>query len=304
MTLQTKNIKSTKISTTQNKKTFKNLKKSKIKVGDICVLKISALGPKNIGIDEYSYPYSIFVPNTHLGDTVKAKIVKTNLKENKYAIGEVVETMKKSSFSNNLPIQSDEILTLNIEKLTLKGTAIIDLKGNYKLIIPNAKIGNDQKIMITRLKSKYGFGKLVNNLDLSSLPSSTGNSMVSGISSISNNFTHSNLQVKQLEADQISKSLIIRKKNLLKSPLTLLEGSKYTLILPKEGNYYGKYAIVKLQGSVLFINLSLGAKPGNKVRIKLTKVNQKFAIAKIIQINHLQVKFKIRLITDFLYFSI
>ena len=60
-----------------NKNSERRLKK--LKVGDICILKISAIGPKGIGIDEYSYGYSIFVPNGILGETVKAKIVKITL---------------------------------------------------------------------------------------------------------------------------------------------------------------------------------------------------------------------------------
>ncbi len=50
--------------------------KKNIKIGDICNLKITALGPNQIGIDEYSYPYSVLVPFTNIGDNVKAKIVK------------------------------------------------------------------------------------------------------------------------------------------------------------------------------------------------------------------------------------
>jgi small subunit ribosomal protein S2 len=298
-------------------------KSKKIKVGDICLLKISALGPKGIGIDEYSYPYSIFVPNTSLGEIVKAKIVKNNLKEDKYAIAQVLEVTKKTagwankvgpaaSLVANFPVQSDEVLTVNIEKLTSKGAGLVDLKDGYKLIIPNATIGNNIKVAITRLKSKYGFGKIV--LD----KVQTG---------------------RETKIGSIPEGILVNNKNILKT--NLLEGSKYTLSLPKVGKYYGKYVIVKLQGwankvsptasasysgsfhqaaqqndpkglpqtglvgwgshahvnfvgpvdpkhaSAVFIKLNLGAKPGNKVRIKITKVNNKFAVAKIVQINPL-----------------
>jgi predicted RNA-binding protein with TRAM domain len=145
--------------TTLNTKGFRNSKK--IKAGDICLLKISALGPKGIGIDEYSYPYSIFVPNTNLGETVKAKIVKNNLKEDKYAVAQVLEVIKKSTSQTNLTVQPDEELTVNITKLTSKGAGLVDLKDGYKLIIPNATIGNNIKVVITRLKSKYAFAKIV-----------------------------------------------------------------------------------------------------------------------------------------------
>lgn len=246
-----------------NKKTTLNtkvLRKSKkIKVGDICLLKISALGPKGIGIDEYSYPYSIFIPNTNLGETVKAKIVKNSLKEDKYAVAQVLEVIKKPTSQTNLTVQPDEVLTVNIGKLTSKGAGLVDLKDGYKLIIPNAIIGNSIKVVITRLKSKYAFAKIV----------------------------------KESKDDSVNIST--KKATNLKT--NLLEGSKYTLNLPKNGKYFGKYVITKLQGSVLFIKLALGAKPGTKVRIKVTKVNNKFAIAKIIQLNPMSL-FKKRILVQ------
>jgi small subunit ribosomal protein S2 len=234
---------------TQNKKSaIKGLGKSKkTKVGDLCILKISALGPKGMGIDEYSFPYSIFVPNANLGETVKAKIIKTNFKDDKYAVAQILDVIKKAPALRTQPnfeTAPGEILKVNIEKLTEKGAGLVELKDSYKLIIPNAKIGKNINVVVTRLKAKYGFAKLENGV-----------------------------------LNVISKTAVN------KIQTGLLEGSKYTLTLPKSGKYFGKYGIVKLEGSVLFIKLVLGAKPGNKVRIKVSKVNNKFAIAKIIQIN-------------------
>lgn len=233
----------------QNKKTgVKGLGKSKkTKVGDVCILKISALGPKAMGIDEYSFPYSIFVPNANLGETVKAKIIKTSFKDDKYAVAQILDVIKKAPAQPNFVTAPGETLKVNIEKLTEKGAGLVELKDNYKLIIPNASIGKNVNVVVTRLKAKYGFAKLEDGL----------------VNVINNSATQA----------------------LNKAQIGLLEGSKYTLTLPKSGKYFGKYGIVKLEGSVLFIKLSLGAKPGNKVRIKVSKVNNKFAIAKIIQIN-------------------
>lgn len=232
----------------------------KIKVGDICILKISAIGPKGIGIDEYSYSYSIFVPNSSLGQIIKAKIIKINLKEGNYAVAQIVETIKKQSqVSPNLPVNVDQILSVNIASTNSKGTAIIAFTENYKLIIPNAKIGNNINILITRIKSNYGFAKiLLTEAEQGSFQKPT------------NNFELGKKNRYSIETNNISK---------------VLQGSKYNLILPKEGNYYGKYAIVRLEESVVFIKLSLGAKPGSKVKIKIIKVNEKFCTAKIIQVN-------------------
>ena len=265
----------------------KSLKK--IKVGDICLLKISALGPKNIGIDEYTYGYSIFVPNVNLGETVKVKIVKTsnagdsiinNTSNNvnntiqQFAIGKVLEHLNKQSVIStqnlNLTIKPDQVLTVNIEKFgnsnsSYSNAGIVNLNDNYKLIIPNAKISNNVNVIVTRVKSKYAFAKMEE------------------VAIKTNSYeVNENNNVDSLKKNNIGLYKTINQKNTLKN---LLEGSKYSLTLPKTGKYYGKYVIVKLDGSVVFIKLSLGAKPGNKVRIKITKINNKFVIAKVIQIN-------------------
>ena len=248
----------TKKAISTNRPILRKLKK--VKLGDICILKISALGPKGIGIDEYSYSNSIFIMpptggvdrNTNLGETVKAKIIKNNQKGNKYSIARVLEVIKKPMSVQPITIQPDEVLTVNIEKLTSKGAGIVTLKNDYKLIIPNANIGKDIQVVVTRVKSKYGFAKVFqDNVKIGS----------------KNN---------KWKPDGVRQKL---------SGASLLEGSKYTLTLPKVGKYFGKYAIVKLNNSIVFIKLNLRAKPGNKVRIKITKINSKFALAKIVQIN-------------------
>lgn len=243
----------------------KTLSKKKIKIGDICLLKISALGPKGIGIDEYSYGYSIFVPNVKLGEILKAKIIKisnvgdTSSSTQQYAVAKVLEhSINQSSLLKPASIKPDQILTVNIEKfgnsnsISKANSGIAILDDNYKLIIPNAKIGKNLNVVVTRVKAKYGFAKMeeVNTESFKKINSN------------------------------LSKS--INEENNLKN---LLEGSKYSLTLPKTGKYFGKYVIVKLEGSLVFIKLSLGAKPGNKVRIKITKIQNKFVIANVIQIN-------------------
>lgn len=261
----------------------KTVRKKKIKVGDICVLKISALGPKGIGIDEYSYGYSIFVPNVNLGDIIKAKIIKTsNLADTtsqQYAVAKVLENSnKQSSLSKNLTIKPDQVLTVNIEKFgtsnsSSKGNAgIAILDNNYKLIIPNAKIGKNLNVIVTRVKAKYAFGKMEEAIHI------LGSSMVSAPA----HHTGSDTATLGLNSEIKKSKSNLSKSNNLKN---LVEGNKYSLTLPKVGKYFGKYVIVKLEGSLVFIKLSLGAKPGNKVRIKITKTQNTFVIANVIQIN-------------------
>jgi small subunit ribosomal protein S2 len=253
-------------------KIMPQIKRKNLNVGDVCVLKISALGPNGIGIDEYSYPFSIFVPNTNLKQIVKAKIVRVNLKGNKYAIAKLLKVKEKIGSGvktkkltiQKLNLEPNQILTVNIKKLTRIGAGLINLKYGYKLIVPQATIGNQMKVLVTRLKSKYGFAKLV-----TSDTKSTNNVKFEGIHSDKKE-TNTSLNSTKLQ-------------NLLKT--NLLEGNKYTLTLPKKVKKFGTYLFLKLQGSIIFLKLGLNAKPGDKVRIKITKVKNKFVIAKIIQIN-------------------
>lgn len=240
--------------TIDNKSSLSNKKKT-IHVGDVAEFTITALGLRNIGIDEYSLGYSVLIPNTKLGEKVKAKILKINLKDRKYAIAKPLETTKKSE-TNNLTVNPGDFLEVNITKLSTKGAGIIELTNNYNLIVPNANIGNKVNVMVTRVKSNYGFAKMMNE-------------------SFKETFSESN-------------------------KTTLIQGSKVTLNIPTNAKQYGKYAIVKLEGSVVFVKLALGAKPGNKVRVKLTKVNSQFAIGQILKINPSPLRKKRALVQNYI----
>ena len=95
-----------------NKKTV--LKK--IRVGTVCEFKITALGLNNIGIDDRSKKYSVLIPNAKFGQIVKAKIVKINLKQNKYAIAKLIEVLDQGS-SVETELAAGDIREINIEKI-------------------------------------------------------------------------------------------------------------------------------------------------------------------------------------------
>lgn len=234
-------------------KIVRQMKRTNINIGDICVLKISALGPNGIGIDEYSYPFSIFVPNTNLKDTVKAKIIRVNLKGNKYAIAKVLKVKAADKTSklviDRLKIEPNQLLTVNIKKLTSTGAGLVNLKYGYKLIIPKGIVGTQIPVLVTRLKSKYAFAKIVNG-----------------------------------SSESLNPGLPLRRES---NSSVIVEGNKYTISLPKTAKKYGSYLFLKLQENLVFLKIDLNAKPGDKVRIKITKVKNKYAIAKIIQINPL-----------------
>nr|ALO20994.1 ribosomal protein S2 [Microglena monadina] len=237
----------------------KLLKKFQISVGSICEFKINALGLKNIGIDDRSKRYPVLIPNAKLGDRVKAKIFQINFNQkNKYAIAKLIEVIEKSkSIDNLINVNPGDILEINIKKVNEKGAGIVELENNYKLIIPNAQLDKTPvNVQITRIKSKYAFGHIINssNINSSIIP------------------LHSQIKLK-----------FFKKK--IKENFQLVQGSKLTIKIPKKVKKYGKYLVLKLKGLLIFLKLNGKVKIGNKIRIKFTKVNSNFALGKILKIN-------------------
>lgn len=257
-----------------------SLKPKKICVGDICELQITALGPKGIGIDEYSYGYPVFVPNTKLGDKVKAKVLKVVTSNSfkkfpKYVIGKLVDFVTKTGEKQKIQmvVNPGEKLKVKIAKITSKGGGIAHLDSNYSVIIPNtsSKLGETIEVIVTRVKENYAFAKEV-----------TGFSK-KGILSIKTFLLE---KKKEGILGSVSSLLASQLVNKSFSPKEIKEGTKISFVIPQKAKKYGKYYIVKfLKGSVLFIKKGLGAKPGDKVRLQITKVTNTYFIGQILQLN-------------------
>ena len=238
----------------------------KMSVGDICELKITALGPKGIGIDEYSFGYSVLVPNVKLGDQVKAKVFKVAASNSvkklpKYAIAKVVSVTKPADNSKTI-VNPGEKLTVNITKITSKGGGIAQLNGKYSVVIPNAssKLGETIEVVVTRAKANYAFAQEVNSLNKKSRENN------------------------KVPTQLISSPMGVRFSNAKE----ITEGTKISCVIPQQAKSYGKYYIVKfVKGTVLFIKKALGAKPGSKVRLSITKATKTYYIANILQLNPL-----------------
>lgn len=244
------------------------IRKTKLNVGDVCDLKITALAPNNIGIDEFSYPFAIFVPNAKQGN-IKAKIVKksvTAYKDSSYAVAQMLptsqgESTKTDSQGITTPVKPGDVLTVNIAKKTQKGAGIVEFTPNYKIIVPlgqgtGESLPQNVKVTITRVKTNYAFSVL------------TGRGSEGAMS----------LSEKMGKKDEGESS------NFLKS------GTKFTTILPENVKKYNNYAILKVRNQILFVQLEKGVVLGrDKVRIKVRRDigNTSFncAIGKIIQIN-------------------
>nr|ALO21471.1 ribosomal protein S2 [Lobochlamys culleus] len=286
-------------------------KKSSLKLGNIYTFKITAIGANNIGIDEFSYNYSILIPNTQIGDVVKAKIVKIQCKKYKYAVGQVVKKLKSNLENKVLPSFSvGDALDVTVTKIGPKNTGIVEFPNNYLLIIPNAIPGQKLKVQITRIKSKFGFAKALNI-----------KSNLTGFGSISK----ANHHLASISSTSLG--------NMLHSAKSLKEGSKINFVLPKTVKSFKKATLKKKEGLIktsgktennfvlklndasstnvsviLFITETLGAKPGDRVKVQLVKVlnvmnggllnpnRTKFAIGKIIQVNPINKNKKMSLV--------
>ena len=280
-----------------------SVKKKNLRVGDICNLKITALASNNIGIDEYSFPYAVFVPNAKIGSQIKAKILK--IKESSYAVAQLLEEKtinskvtdenKKSDVS--VSVKPGDVLTVSIKKQMENGKAgIVEFPNNFRLIIPfSPQSGNTNliekgnlssldnvKVTVTRVKLNYGFAKIETN---------NFNAKQGIISS----FAKEEGAVPQLQQSVLPLSST---KGVLSSKINLEVGSKFTTTLPvaslksfTKGN--GKFVVLTVNNSVLFLKMKKGGSYFQKlvmngelrVRIKITSKSKNCLVGQILQLN-------------------
>ena len=279
---------------TSNTKT-KRVSSKTLRVGDIRECQITALAPNNVGIDEFSYPYAIFVPNAPYGSVIKAKVLKINkgtssgkdLSGNGYAVAQMIEEVKSGLVNGtdplkNVPVTAGEVLTVSITKETVSlgsknattgsssATAgIVELTPNFRLIIPlwPGAPRENVKVSVTRVKAEYAFAKL----ESSSYKRDKGSNenLFAGLKNKNSSWSLSSL------AGAASG----------KEPAKLVYGCKFTTILPKNCKQHGKYVILKMKDSILFVKLQKGVNLGDKVRIKVTSSSNNCAVGKILQVN-------------------
>lgn len=252
-----------------------SLKRKNLSVGDICEFNITGLGLKGIGIDEYTYGHSVMVPNTKLGDKVKAKVLKVsnfNSAKNlpKYAIAKVVETVKSVEEKTPKAVNPGDQIDVKITKVTSKGGAIAQVgSSNFPVILPNAssKLGSTVKVIVTLVKENYAFAKEV-----------VWESSTKGLTKASSLY------------DKKETPLIYKGKEIK-------EGSKVSFVIPQKAKKYGKYFIVKFfKNTVLFLKRNYGSKPGDKVRFQITKSKNSYLIGEILQINPVSKSQKLALV--------
>jgi|AntDeeMetagen681_2_1112603.scaffolds.fasta_scaffold03050_1 small subunit ribosomal protein S2 len=285
-------------------------RKKALTVGDICDLKITALAPNNIGIDEFTYPFAIFVPNAKQGH-IKAKIVKkaapagvTAFKDSAYAVAQLLSTPQDPSNATKpgaealkSPVKPGDVLTVNITKKTKKGAGIVEFtpspltnsllpgdstfsektSSDYKIIVPLGQgvgelLPKTAKIVITRVKSNYAFSMLTGrgSQDPKSIKEKK---MGSGplYKGYKGRASH-NAPLTEGSTSSIHKKGEGESSNEKSNKFPLMYGCKLTTIIPENVKKYNNYAILKVRGQILFVRLEKGVVLGrDKVRIKVRR---------------------------------
>lgn len=270
----------TKVRKTTKKKSSKLLR-SRCEVGSVCNLKITALAANNIGIDDSSFAYAVFVPNATIGSQIKAKIVKVKNDASKaYAVGQLLEVTSLNT-STQLAVKPGDKLTVSIKKQIGHGKAgVVELANNFRLIVPltnlqgynNLNLLENIEVTVTRVKLNYAFAKIDKNIKKLN---SDKNAPALGGTSL--------------------RSLTSNKTESLNS--TMLEvGSKFTTTIDlssgiksfTKGN--GKFLVLKVKDSILFLKLNnsvfaLSSRQIVRVRVKITSKSANCVVGKVLQVN-------------------
>lgn len=223
-------------------------KRNSLKIGTTLVVSITAGGYKNIGLAELKDGTTLFIPNTTLGDQVKVKIQKmTQTSQSKFQYGIAQVVEVVKESTMEIPVQVGQILTVKCEKQGPRGSCFATV--------------NSQNSKYTIL-----------------IPNATLNSTVQ-------------VEVTRVKKDyafgKILQNLTRNENNPPTTKGVFQKGTRFTLLLPKNGKFVNQHLILKAQNSLLFVKLTCGAKLGEKVRIQVVKTAPNVAIAHVIQTNPL-----------------
>jgi small subunit ribosomal protein S2 len=229
--------------------------------GNLITLKITAVGAKNVGINEFSFGIPVLVPNAKLGETIQVKILKilnyaapsnSLVKTSKkFAIAKLSKVVKGlnhtgsasailNQLENNTKIGTTlipgTVLEVTINKFGPNSTGIADLSNSYtnvnKLIVKKPAIILGEKIIVTvtRVKKEYAFAST---------------------SVIDSALVNSSKNKLGLQGQAASASLMLE--NLKQSAF---KGTKFTVVLPKNAKRYLKHMVFKVASSSTRSNTS------------------------------------------------
>nr|YP_009364004.1 ribosomal protein S2 [Pediastrum duplex]AQU64401.1 ribosomal protein S2 [Pediastrum duplex] len=267
---------------------------SKIKIGDFLSLKINALGPKKIGLVELNNGLTLLVPNTNLGDIVKVKLEKvfsipslrdkTQKTKNqpKYALGSVVQVLKKTNISTTTELEIGKILDLTIKRKGPKNSGLVPISDNFTIIVPNTKVGDTVKVEITKIKPTYAFGKIAH---FGRAETTAKNTSLSLPFASAKPKRSSGSKVLHSQSEGISFSDAEAKKMQNEKTFKLTKNKTYNILIPSNAKSVANFFVFKLNGNLLFVKKSLGIQFGDSAKILIIRTRAKFAIAKILKLN-------------------
>lgn len=237
-----------------------------MKTGDILTVRIHTVSSNQLGFSQQTNGYTVVVPilnpTISVSDDVRVGVETVCSGKLKYATAKVLEILTQKNESD-LGVVSDrakegDILDVTISKEGPKGSGLVKFKDSEQiLVVPQSKVGEKLTIQIVRVKNDYAIG----------IPQALT--------------TNRQTQLPN------QKSIFTGSQNGKSKSSVLMQNSKFHLVLPKTAKLYRGYAIVKLNGFILFIKLALGAKLGQTVRIETMKVGENYAVARLIKISPL-----------------
>jgi len=245
-----------------------------LKVGNTYPVKVSALSASNIGLNEFSYGFPIYIgglqqANASLGDLVQMQVlsIKKAAGKTKFVIAKAVKVVKKSTAKAEA-LNSGKSFDITITKNGPKGTYI-------------AQGPNSAKKYLLHAVEKLAIGDKVN--------------------------VTSRVETAKYVLCSVSAPKAVRTEN--KSAVTgVTKGSKFTLVLPKKSKRYLKYIVFKVSSNALnankagsdklptivFVKPVTGVKLGDKVQLQVVKSysggslkKANIVIAKIVNTNPL-----------------
>ena len=221
--------------------------------------------------------------------------------------GEKIRTIPKT--------QVGQILNVQIHGLGPENLGFVEMANGFTIFVPNVSIGDLLQIEVKEVhaeKSKYAIAKILKVLTKSNKTQVANDSVVrvgdtmevtiekpgpkeSGLA-FYKNFTLIVLKANVGQKVQIQISRVKEKyafgklvnasfESQLNTNASLKIGFKYTMTLPKTAKYVSHYLLVKMENTIVFIKMGLGAKLGDFVQIQVTKVGQNFAVAKILKLS-------------------
>nr|QIA47053.1 ribosomal protein S2 [Colemanosphaera charkowiensis] len=212
------------------KRKQRSTKLGKLIPGNLITLKITAVGPNNVGINEFSFGIPILVPKAKLGDIVQVKVLKF-LSTKKMVIAKLVKVItstENKQDNTKLPtLTPGTCLDITINTLGPNSTGIVILPNIYnnvtKLIVkkPLINVGEKLTVEVTHVKKGYAFAVVDSSV----------------------------LSEQAFDSKQTNLGLHFEENQVNTKPV-VFKGTKFTLVLPKKAKRYLKHFVFKVANNV------------------------------------------------------